>query len=192
MPLEYKKDKIKLKSDNTPDMRVNNGRPTKYVATNARQALKLCQMGATLADLADFFSVTVKTIQTWAHTYPEFEEAIRVGKDPADERVVMSLYMRAVGYDRVVTQDVLDKDGNIVTLKKTNHYPPDTTAMTYWLKNRRRTEWRDKHEIEFGMVGEFERMSDAELIEYVEGTVIEKSDSPKAITYSRDEEDVQE
>jgi hypothetical protein len=26
----------------------------------------------------------------------------------------------------------------------TEHYPPDTTAAIFWLKNRRRNEWRDR------------------------------------------------
>ena len=31
----------------------------------------------------------------------------------------------------------------------TKHYPPDTTAAIFWLKNRQKSKWRDKqdHEI---------------------------------------------
>lgn len=192
MPHVYTQ-KTKQKIDGTPDARAAvNACPPKYSVDYPRQAQKLCTMGATLADLAEFFKVTVKTIQTWAYNFPEFERAIRVGKDPADERVVMSLYQKAIGYDYTTTQDVLDKDGGIVTLRKTQHVPPDTTAITYWLKNRRRTEWRDRHEIEVGMVGEFERMSDAELIGFIEGTIVEEGAGLQAISYERHEEEVPE
>ena len=32
----------------------------------------------------------------------------------------------------------------------TEHVPPDTTAMIFWLKNRRPEQWRDKREVVFG------------------------------------------
>jgi len=38
--------------------------------------------------------------------------------------------------------------GKPVTVKYTERYPPDTTALIYWLKNRQRGWWRDKPEPE--------------------------------------------
>jgi len=33
-------------------------------------------------------------------------------------------------------------------VKYTEHYPPDTTALVFWLNNRQRARWRDKPEPE--------------------------------------------
>jgi hypothetical protein len=41
------------------------GRPTKYQPEFAEQAYKLCLLGATDPEMADFFEVCVATVQNW-------------------------------------------------------------------------------------------------------------------------------
>jgi len=41
------------------------GRPTKYLSEYNEQVEKLCKLGATDKQLADFFNVTEKTINNW-------------------------------------------------------------------------------------------------------------------------------
>ena len=73
-------------------------RPSSYDPEFAKQAEKLCTLGATDAELADFFEISVSTIYRWANAYKEFCDALKAGKEACDERVVRSLYNRAVGY----------------------------------------------------------------------------------------------
>lgn len=122
------------------------GRPTDYTPKHAEQARKLCQLGATDADLADFFGVAVSTVARWKVMNPEFSDALKLGKEQADERVVNSLYHRATGYSHPEV-DIRVVDGQIVKTELIKHYPPDTTAAIFWLKNRRKDEWRDKQEV---------------------------------------------
>jgi hypothetical protein len=75
------------------------GRPTKYKPEHVQFAKSLAKLGATDADLADMFQVRISTIRLWMNIYPEFSEAIRVGKDAANKRVERSLYERANGYN---------------------------------------------------------------------------------------------
>ena len=75
------------------------GRPSKYKPEFAQQAKKLCEFGATDAQLADFFEVAVSTINLWKINYPEFSESLSVPKEMADARVEQSLYRRAMGYE---------------------------------------------------------------------------------------------
>jgi hypothetical protein len=42
-----------------------------------------------------------------------------------------------------------------VTVKYTEHYPPDTTALVFWLKNRQRGRWGDKVEPEAAVSNDF-------------------------------------
>src|SRR5690348_1824657 len=74
------------------------GRPTVYKPEFVEQARKLCVLGATDVELADFFEVTVTTLNRWKSLYPEFCASIKSGKDVSDERVERSLYHKAVGY----------------------------------------------------------------------------------------------
>lgn len=125
------------------------GRPTKYKAEYAKQAEKLCRLGATDAELADFFEVTVSTISLWKVKNPKFSEALKLGKGPADERVEASLYHRATGYSHP-EDDIRTVNGQLVITPTTKHYPPDTTACIFWLKNRRPDQWRANPEGDTG------------------------------------------
>lgn len=122
-------------------------RPSKYKPEFAAQAEKLCALGATDAQLADFFEVAVSTVALWKVEHKEFSDAIRVPKAEADDRVEQSLYRRAMGYEHDET-DIRVVAGQVVMTPIRKHYPPDTTAAIFWLKNRRGAEWRDKQEHE--------------------------------------------
>ena len=128
---------------------VNQSDPRlKYSPEFPEQARKLCELGATDREIGDFFGVCEKTITRWQQTYPEFAEAVQVGKKYADDRVEKSLYRRALGYVHD-TQKIMTVDGKPKAIDITESVPPDTTACIFWLKNRRRREWRDRvdHEL---------------------------------------------
>lgn len=130
----------------------DTGRPTEYQEAYATQAAKLCQLGATDDELADFFNVHRATIYRWKHEFPEFCDAVKSGKEIADERVERSLYQKATGYEVTEEQAIKLKveqyreEVEVVEVRK--HIPSDTTAAIFWLKNRRKGEWRDKHDVE--------------------------------------------
>lgn len=122
-------------------------RPSKYKPEFAAQATKLCALGATDSQLADFFEVAVSTISLWKVEHPEFSEALKMAKGEADSKVEQSLYRRAMGYEcDEVDIRVIDKAVIQTPIRKV--YPPDTTACIFWLKNRKSGEWRDKVEQE--------------------------------------------
>lgn len=123
------------------------GRPTDYKPEYAKQAEMLCRLGATDAELADFFDVSTVTIWRWQSRHEEFCNALRTGKEPADERVKRSLYQRAVGYS-YDSEKVFQFQGEIIRAKTVEHVPPDPNAAFTWLKNRDKDNWRDKHHIE--------------------------------------------
>lgn len=63
-------------SDNPP------GRPTDYRPEYAEHARKLCLLGATDKDLADWFEVVESTVNLWKLAHPEFSAATQ--PTPAD------------------------------------------------------------------------------------------------------------
>lgn len=121
------------------------GRPSDFKEEFIAQAEKLCRLGATDVEMADFFGVSVRTLYRWKGEIDEFCQAVKLGKDVADERVERSLYARAVGFEHDDT-DIRVVGGAIVETKIRKQYPPDSTAMIFWLKNRRG--WKDKQEVE--------------------------------------------
>src|SRR5260221_10336515 len=119
------------------------GRPSSYRPEYTAQAEKLCKLGATDADIGAFFGVDVRTIHRWKHDREEFCHALKRGKEVADDLVEQSLFRRATGYSHDAVK-ILQSEGVPVIVPYTEHYPPDTTAAIFWLKNRRAEEWRDK------------------------------------------------
>jgi len=125
------------------------GRPSSFRKEYVDQAFKLCLLGATDAQLADFFGVTETTINNWKHAHPEFLASLKAGKEQADATVAQSLYRRAIGYEHEAVKIVADaKSGAEHVVPYIERYPPDTTAAIFWLKNRRPGAWRDKREHE--------------------------------------------
>lgn len=129
------------------DKKNKGGAPTKYKEEYCEQARKLCILGATDKDIADFFNVTERTINNWKEEHPTFFQSIKDGKLYSDEKVVNALYHRAIGYE---LQEVKEEEGTngtkTVTTKR--QVAGDTTAQIFWLKNRRPEEWRDKQHVE--------------------------------------------
>lgn len=118
------------------------GRPSKYKAEFVAQARKLAALGATDREVAEFFEVDERTLHRWKHQHPAFCQSLKVGKDTADERVEQALYRRAVGFE----QDDLHfsaYEGAVTATPFVKRHPPDTTAMIFWLKNRKPELWRD-------------------------------------------------
>jgi len=119
------------------------GRPTKYKEEYNELAYKLCLLGHTDEELAQFFEIATSTLYEWKLAYPEFSEALKKGKEVADGEVVASLYHRALGYSHPDV-DIKVIDGCIVETPLVKHYPPDATSAIFWLKNRQPKKWRDK------------------------------------------------
>jgi hypothetical protein len=118
-------------------------RPTKYKPEYCEQAEKLCRLGATDIEIADFFDVEVRTLYRWKGEHEEFCQALKAGKEISDERVERSLFARANGYEHDEV-DIRVVDKAIIQTPIRKYYPPDTTAAIFWLKNRRPDLWREK------------------------------------------------
>ena len=120
------------------------GRPTLYREEYTEQALKLCRLGATDRELADFFDVHVDTIQAWKGAHPEFSDALKEGKAKTDAEVADKLFRRATGYSHEAVKVFLPSGTTEpIYAPYIERYAPDTTACIFWLKNRRPDLWRD-------------------------------------------------
>lgn len=123
------------------------GRPSSYDPAYAKQAEKLCLLGATDEQLAEFFEVSSRTIYRWIAEFPDFCHALKDGKDVADQRVERSLYHKAVGYTHDAVKIFMPANATEpVYAPYKDHVAPDTTAMIFWLKNRQPAKWRDRLE----------------------------------------------
>ncbi|MCC6172052.1 MAG: hypothetical protein IT481_08490 [Gammaproteobacteria bacterium] len=166
--------------------RASRGRPSSYQPDYATQAKKLCELGARDVDLADFFGVTINTIANWKTRYPDFLAALKLGKDQVDDRVERALVQRALGYTFDSVKIFLPKDSRRpVKVPIREHVPPDVTACIFWLKNRRRDQWRDVHKLEHtgrdgGPIETHETMSDIDLARRIAFALARGTQTPAA------------
>lgn len=122
--------------------------PARYKTEFDELAKNYCLLGAKDDDIARFFGVTDRTLRNWKNEHPSFAEACEHGKAYADALVARSLYNKALG--------------------------GDTTACIFWLKNRQKHAWRDRHEIDHsGKVGVDPIQL---LLSQVEGTPLKPKD----------------
>jgi hypothetical protein len=134
------------------------GRKGVYRDDHPKRAYKLCLLGLTDKDLATAFGVDSTTIDYWKQQHPEFMNALRRGKEEADTNVAQAMYRKAVGYSHLDTHISVYK-GRVITTEITKHYPPDTTACIFWLKNRTRhleSPWMDVHRLEHNHQGKIQ------------------------------------
>src|SRR2546421_609115 len=147
---------------------MSGGRPTKYRVAFIRQALRLAQLGATQREIAEFFEVDESTLRVWLGEHSRLAAALKQGKDYADDRVEQSLYRRALGYSHDAVK-ILQNDGAPVLVPYVEHFPPDTTACIFWLKNRRPEDWRERVIVDANVRREAEGLTDEELIRIARG-----------------------
>lgn len=130
------------------------GAPSLYQKKFDKQAYKLCLLGATDLDLANFFEVEQNTINTWKLKYKSFQLSIKEGKETSDMEVAQSLYKSCK--DRTIIEEVVVKTKNpgpdagetieVIRTKKT--IPGDFRSQQFWLRNRKSTAWKDKQDID--------------------------------------------
>jgi len=121
------------------------GRPTKYKPEYCETVAKLIALGAKHSEIAEILGVNLSTFYQWRLDYEAFSNVVNLSTDQYSERVARSLAEKALGYTTKETK-VFNVNGELKTKKVDRHYPPDTTACIFWLKNRKPEEWRDVQE----------------------------------------------
>jgi hypothetical protein len=137
----------------------NAGRPQenlydKWIIGKEEIIISACRSGATVEDLTRIIGCGKTVFHKIKKEYSEFRELLKEGKEAADLKVENALFKRACGfeYEEKTNEVKMNSDGSLgqVVLVKTTTklIPPDTGAAMAWLKNRKPTEWKDKHEVE--------------------------------------------
>jgi hypothetical protein len=123
------------------------GRNTKYKPEYCELVFKLSIIGLTDVQMAEVLDISERTFNRWKNDHALFCQSLKDGKEKADANVAKSLYQRAMGYSHPETK-VFCQNGDIITHDVMKHYPPDVTAIIFWLKNRMPHLFRDKQEVD--------------------------------------------
>lgn len=103
------------------------------------------RMGLTDEQIAKNMGVNKTTLYDWMKKFPDISNSIKKGKAPIDFEVENALFKRAIGYEYEEVETTIEEiDGKqrkrIKKIKKVAL--PETSAMIFWLKNRKPEQWR--------------------------------------------------
>ena len=116
---------------------------------------RLAEDGYSEEEMATRCGLKLSVFRIWKKKYPEFAEAIMLGRKESDLGVVKSLYKRATGYNVALKKTYklkrIDFDPDtgkkireyeeLATGIDESHVPADLKAETFWLKNRQGERW---------------------------------------------------
>lgn len=119
--------------------------------------------------VATLFNVSKSTIYAWRKEHLEFQVAMDRGRDEFDLLTAeTSLKKRLLGYFYNEATSTLVVTGHDkaapkkMTVSKIvkRHVPPDTHALSFFLRNRNRVRWPDKQDVDVNFT---KKLSDAEI-----------------------------
>lgn len=98
------------------------GRPTKYREAYCNEVIETMATGLSLTAFAGDIGVSRDTVNEWQHVYPEFSDAVKVGKAKRTLALERGMFAADNG--------------------------PQVTARIFALKNADPDEWREKREVQ--------------------------------------------
>ena len=136
-----------------PEKTHGNAKYSKWITEDGLILLQgWARGGLTEEKIAKKCSVSPSTLSEWKNKFPEIAEALKEGKEVIDTLVENALLKRALGYtyeEKTYERKQITEEGDtgmVLTKIVTKEVIPDTTAQIFWLKNRKKAEWRDNAE----------------------------------------------
>lgn len=140
-PRKPRKSRAKPPEQHKPD-----GRPTQYRAQYATIAFGFAVAGYTDKEMAGFFGVSERTLNTWKLKHPKFLQSIQTGKEPANAKAASVLFKLATEGWQHKAVKIMQHEGASFEHEYIERFPPDAGLLRFFLKNRMPDKWRDKHE----------------------------------------------
>ena len=142
------------------------GRPSKFDQLTELEKANIERMakkGFTDKDMSEFLDITEQTLLNWKKAHSEFFGAVKDWKDEADYKVERSLYERAHGFTCKEDKVHVTKDGEAIITTVEKNYAPDTAACIFWLKNRKKAQWRDRIDVDAKIDATMHNMSEEDI-----------------------------
>lgn len=122
--------------------------PTHDDINRAKAAAIYCK---SITEFSDALGVDPLVIKLWCSKSPSFNTAYRSWKEHATSNIERALAKRATGFTKRTIKQVLTRQGTVEELVTEEYFAPDVSAISFWLKNRAPTEWKDKSEVDINV-----------------------------------------
>ena len=128
------------------------GRPSSFSPFHVTAVRRMAALGWTEVQIAEAFDIAPRTLRHWKMDYPEFKAASTPTEAEMVAAVKSSLLHRAMGYShpavKIMTVSVGGGMSEVVREEYVEHYPPDVSAIQFFLKNRDPSNWKDRQEVQ--------------------------------------------
>lgn len=126
--------------------------------------------GLTEEQISKNMGINVRTLSRYKNEFNPICQALKSGKEVIDIQVENALLKRALGYKyeevkTVIEQDAMGRDKKRIE-KTTKEVQPDVAAQIFWLKNRKREQWRNNPNAEKLDENKFEHTIDIDKKRY--------------------------
>lgn len=104
--------------------------------------------GVRMHDICERIGISTATFAKWRREFPEFDKAVRSGREIVNYKVENALLKAALGYTSTeikVTIGKQNKNGQIFMITKettTKEVGPNVTACLAWLNNKLPDKWK--------------------------------------------------
>ena len=100
--------------------------------------------GLTDEQIATKMGISARTLYRWKKEQDPICQSLKKGKEVIDFEVENALLKKALGYTKTLNKQKVTNLGEVINYKEEMYISPDTTAMIFWLKNRKPSVWREK------------------------------------------------
>ena len=126
---------------------------------------RLAMLGMDNKEIAHTIQLPIQTFDYWIATYPAVREHLHWGRIISISEVVAALHKKATGFSHPDTHICVVR-GEVIQTEITKHYPPDTAAAIFILKNKTRNlnqPWNDSVQINHTVSKQLEFVEDKEI-----------------------------
>gem|GEM_PF-2671843 len=97
--------------------------------------------GLSSEKLAARMNISPTTLTEWRKTFPAIEKALQQDPELINMRAENALLQRALGCEYTEERTEESEKNGLKTIRIVKHIPPDTKALSLWLRNRCANRW---------------------------------------------------
>ena len=112
-----------------------------------------CMKGRTNEEMCELLGISPDSWYTYMKEHDELNIIVSAGKSLIDNQVENAVLKSALGFEYEEIKTIIEEDHNgkkRTRIEKVKRYmPPNVSAQSFWLKNRKKDKWGDRKEIIF-------------------------------------------
>lgn len=122
--------------------RISNAKYKRWLTEEGLERIRgWVREGLSPAKLAVRMNISLATLTEWRKTFPAIEKALQQDPELLNMQAENALLQRALGCEYTEERTEESEKNGVKTVRIVKHIPPDTKALSLWLRNRCSDRW---------------------------------------------------